>query len=341
MKQDRRLRWGILGTSMISNTIAEAIQASTFGEVHAVYSRSESRAAEFAKKYQIPTIHTNAQQFLADQALNVIYIGLPNHLHAEWIKLAANANKAILCEKPFTTTLADAKAALDAVNAANVFCMEALMYRCHPFITALTDLIRQHVIGKIISMNAVYFADIAKLANPVEGGSIMNLGCYPVSLIRLLMGADQHYSFEEPIEIIGRGRINAAQRDHQTSMIMHFSHDRFATVTTADDCGMYHLFEIYGSTGMIRCVTNPWLPTMKDNRIEIHDYQTQSVREILIQADKSLYTYQIEHVNQQILQGDMQSTILSWQDSLGNVTVLENWLKQVQVNSVADKQLAS
>lgn len=340
MMQDRRIRWGILGTSMISATMAEAIQASAFGEVHAVFSRTASRAAEFAAHHQIPTIYTEAEKILSDESLDVIYIGLPNHLHAEWITLTANANKAILCEKPFTTTLADANVALDAVKAANVFCMEALMYRCHPFITALTDLIRQQVIGRLISINAVYFADIAKLANPVEGGSIMNLGCYPVSLIRQLMGADLHYSFEEPIEIIARGRINAAKRDHQTSMIMHFSQDRFATVTTADDCGMYHLFEIYGATGMIRCVTNPWLPTMKDNRIEIHDYQTQSVRELLIQGDKSLYTYQIDHVNQQVLQGDNQSTILSWQDSIGNVAVLEDWLQQVQINSSENKQLA-
>lgn len=331
--QDKRLRWGILGTSMISATMAEAIQASTFGEVVAVGSRSETRATDFAAKFQIPTIYTDFQCFLADKTVDVVYIGLPNHLHAEWVINAANANKAILCEKPFTTTLTAAKLAFDAVKAANVFCMEALMYRCHPLITALTDLIRQQTIGRLISMNAVYFADIAKLANPIEGGAIMNLGCYPVSLIRLLMGADQHYSFEEPIEIEARGTVNLSKRDHHAVMLMRFTGERFATVTTADDCGMYHQFEIYGSTGMIRCVTNPWLPTMNDNRIEIHDYQTQQRREILIQADKPLYTYQIDHVNQQILQGDSQSTLLSWQDSIGNVKVLESWLHQVQKTS--------
>jgi predicted dehydrogenase len=225
-----------------------------------------------------------------------------------------------------------------------VFCMEALMYRCHPLITKLSEMIKQNKLGDIKQINATYTADIASLANQIAGGSILNLGCYPVSLIRLLIGWHLGHNFAEPVEMKSIGRFNSNMRDHQASALLKFENNIIATVSTADDIEMNYQFEIYGSKGRLRFMTNPWLPTQDNNRFDMYLYDQDMPMEIYVTADKPLYTYQIDAVNQHIISGDKQSYFISWQDSIGNMTVLHTWLQQIHLhalqydNSVEEKE---
>lgn len=330
-----QIRWGILGTGPISGAVAKAIHESERGELIAVAGRTSAKAQAFAQEFMVPTAYDQYENLLADPNVDVVYIGLPNHLHKEWIIRCAEARKHILCEKPFVTNLEDAQAALSAVKKANVFCMEALMYRCHPLTHKLVELIKQKVIGEVSIFNATYAAHIADVADPVEGGAIQNLGCYPVSLVRLLAGVAHQRQTAEPSNVISLGEMDHTNKNVQrASALLHFPKRMLATITVADDIKSQTNFSIIGSEGQLQVVTNPWMPGQTSKILLQKDNESQ-IEEIIIHADKSLYTYQIELVSQCILDGETNAEVggMSWLDTLGNVIVLDAWNKQVQAKT--------
>lgn len=332
----QQIRWGILGTSHISEKIAMAIQASSTSTLEAVAGRSAEKAASFAQKLHIAKSYGTYEALLADADIDAIYIGLPNHLHKEWIMRAAVAGKHILCEKPFVTSLEEAQEALAVVKKANVFCLEALMYRHHPVTLKLIELIKNKALGDVKRFNAIYTADIAALANTTAGGSILNLGCYPVSLIRLLAGSAHNRMTAEPSDLVSIGEMDINRNvDRSASLLMQFPKQMTATVTVADDMDMFAQFEVFGTEGMLTMLTNPWMPGQTDNKILIKRHDQTEPAEIIIHADKPLYTYQIDAVAEGILQGSRMAddTDVSWLESLGNTIVLEAWLNQVKAKT--------
>jgi len=320
----KSIKWGILGTSYISEVMAKAIHESQTGDLTAIASRSQTTANQFAEKFSIRKTYTDYQRMLEDDEVDVIYIGLPNHLHKEWIIRSAQAGKHVLCEKPFVISIAEAREVIDVVEKANVFCLEALMYRCHPFIKKLQEIMQSKVLGEIRLYNAVYTAHISDVANPTAGGSIRNLGCYPISLVRLLAGS-------EPIDIQGKGRLNKNNNDNQASVLLQFADKSIAMVSTADDLKMVWQFEVYGTNGYLKVITNPWLPGTDNNKLIITLHNEPKPIEINITAENSLYTYQIDFTNNQILENKTrkfdEKLLL---DSLHNTIALETWLDQVK-----------
>lgn len=319
---DTRIKWGILGTSYISEVMASAIQESTMSKLIAVGSRSIDTAKTFSSKFSIPKVYDDYHALINDSDIDAIYIGLPNHLHKEWIIHCAKAGKNVLCEKPFVVSVEEVNEVISVVGQSNVFCMEALMYRCHPFTKKLQEVIQSQILGEIKLYNASYTANIADIANPTAGGSIRNLGCYPISLVRLLANS-------EPVEICGTGRMNPKNNtDNQASVILKFEDNSMAVVSTADDITMFWQFDVYGTKGNLKVVSNPWLPNCDNNKIIINLNDDPTPKEINIKAEKSLYTYQIDAVNMQIRNKNACEGV-SLLDSLGNTVVLETWRQQV------------
>jgi len=318
------IRWGILGTSYISTVMARAIRESKTSQLVAIGSRSLDKATAFSSQFSIPKTYHDYQLMLNDPEIDAIYLGLPNHLHQEWIFRCAEAGKNILCEKPFVISIEGAADIVSVLGKTDVICMEALMYRYHPFTKKLQEIIENKIIGDVKLYNATYTANIASIANPTSGGSIRNLGCYPVSLVRLLAKA-------EPIEIRGTGRLSSINStDNQASVILKFADDSIAVISTADDIDMYWQFDIYGTKGLLKVITNPWLPS-ENNKISIQLNGESNAKEIIIAADQSLYTYQIDTLNKQIMNkknGQFEGITLL--DSLGNTIVLETWLNQLK-----------
>jgi predicted dehydrogenase len=320
-----QIRWGILGTSYISEVMAKAIHESEISQLTAIGSRSFSIAKIFSEKFSIPKTYDDYQSLLNDKEIDAIYIGLPNHFHKEWIIRAALAGKHILCEKPFVVSISEAHEVISAIKKSNVFCMEALMYRCHPFTKKLQELIQDKVIGDIKLYNATYTANISEIANPTAGGSIRNLGCYPISLVRLLANA-------EPVEICAMGRMSQEnQTDNQASVILKFEDNSMAVVSTADDIEMFWQFDIYGTEGNLKVITNPWKPDY-NNKIIVYRNDEENPREINVTAEKSLYTYQIDTVSTNIINANrLKDDGVALSDSLGNTIVLEKWLQQIKI----------
>jgi predicted dehydrogenase len=319
-----RVRWGILGTSFISEVMAQAIEESSNSQLLAIGSRLSSSGTLFANKFSISKLYTDYSALLNDSEIDAIYIGLPNHLHKEWIIRCAQAGKHIVCEKPLVISVKEAEEVFSVLEKTNVFCMEALMYRYHPLTKKLQELINDKIIGDIKLFNAIYMANIATIANPTAGGSILNLGCYPVSLIRLLANA-------EPKEIVALGRMNPDIRnDHQASAILKFDNQAIAVVSIADDMEMFWQFDLYGTKGTLKMITNPWLPD-RNNKIIIQYHAEEKAIEINVTAEKPLYTYQIDAMSNKILGNVLtQNNEISWQDSLGNIKALDQWLRQLR-----------
>ncbi|RUR10963.1 Gfo/Idh/MocA family oxidoreductase [Legionella sp. km772] len=301
--------------------MAKAITESSNSELFAIASREQNKAKNFALQFSIPHFYNNYESLLADKEIDAVYIGLPNHLHQEWIVRCALAGKHVLCEKPLVISHAEALKIKEVIEETQVCCMEGLMYLHHPLIQSLQEIIAQQIIGEVRLYNAVYTANIASLANPREGGSIRNLGCYPVSLIRLL-------AQNEPSAMQGIGRLNAQRTsDHSATLILKFPDEAMATISTADDLEMRWQFEVYGSKGHLKLLSNPWLPEKTDNKMMIQVNGEKLPQEIKIQAPRSLYTYQIDAFNHQILNPNQSELPLSF--SFGNLNVLETWREQV------------
>lgn len=329
MHMSTKIRWAILGTSFISRTMAKAIKDSSFAELLAIGTGSLDKSAEtakaFAKDFSIPIVHKHYQAVLDDPNIDAVYIGLANHLHKDWIIRCAKAGKHILCEKPLVLDLNEAEEVLAAIKKYNVFCMEALMYRCHPFIHELQNLIKDpgQGIGRIKTIHATYYANFAHLENPIAGGAIRNLGCYPVSLIRLLMN-------EEPSEIQAQGLLNADEtRDHTAMAILKFKNNVMAQVSTSNNTDTWSQFHLVGEKGVLSVKTNPWMPS-EENRVVINRDGIE--KEYCFTAEKPLYTYQIDLVSKHIRSGQFMLDNhegITWQHSLGNIAVLEEWRRQV------------
>lgn len=193
----KKIRWGVLGAATIAvEQVIPAIQQSGYGEVLAIASRSPERAKELANKLLIPKYFGSYGELLADEDIQAVYIPLPNHLHVEWAIKALKAGKHVLVEKPVGMNAQEAKSLLDvATKHPDLRIMEAFMYKFHPQWIKAKQLVQEGAIGslKIVQASFSFFEDDPNsIVNKKEfgGGSLMDVGCYPVSISRFLFDAE-------------------------------------------------------------------------------------------------------------------------------------------------------
>jgi predicted dehydrogenase len=186
------VRWGVLSTARINNKVLAGAATASNVEVVAVGSRDRARGEEFAAEHGIGRVHSSYEDLLADDEIEAIYIPLPNALHVPWSIKALEAGKHVLCEKPLTRRAAEAAAAFDAANRADRLLMEGFMWRYHPQTEALVRLARE--IAPLRLVRAAFGFPLGddpsnvRLQGELEGGSLMDVGCYCVSALRLLGG---------------------------------------------------------------------------------------------------------------------------------------------------------
>src|SRR2546426_4104100 len=189
-----RLRWGIISTARIGiRRVIPALLRSRPGTAVAIASRDLARARETAAKFQISRAHGSYEALLADPDVDAVYIPLPNTLHPEWTIRAARAGKHVLCEKPLAIDARQARTMVDACRAAGVLLQEAFMYRFHPQITELRRLVASGAVGvPWLARSAFTFSvgsdDDIRLNPALGGGGRLDVGCYCVSISRLLLG---------------------------------------------------------------------------------------------------------------------------------------------------------
>src|SRR6476469_2298388 len=187
------VKWGIISTADINQKVIPGAHESPAVDLVAVASRDQSRAGAYAKEWEIPRAYGAYEALLADDEIEAVYISLPNRLHCEWSIKALEAGKHVLCEKPMARRAEEVEAAFDAAERAGRLLSEAFMWRHNPQTKRLQELVASGTIGELRLVRSVfsyslYGEDNIRLKTEVEGGALMDVGCYNVSGSRLFGG---------------------------------------------------------------------------------------------------------------------------------------------------------
>src|SRR5438045_3746215 len=248
------VKWGILSTADINRKLIPGARESPKVELLAVASRDHGRADAFAREWQIERAYGSYEELLEDPEVEAVYIPLPNTLHREWSIRAVEAGKHVLCEKPFSRHVEDVEAAFDAAERNGRLLSEAFMYRHNPQTARLAELVRDGAIGELRLIRSafsyvLYDYDNIRLRTDVEGGALMDVGCYNVSGSRLLGG--------EPERVQGEAWFGPSGTDWVFAGTMRFPNDVIALF----DCGTAmperDELEAIGSEGSI-FMDDPW-----------------------------------------------------------------------------------
>jgi predicted dehydrogenase len=196
------MRLGLLSTANINRAILAGAAKTDRVDVVAVASRDAERAEAYAAEHGIATAHGSYEALLADSHVEAVYISLPNGMHHTWTMHALAAGKHVLCEKPFTRHPHEAEEAFDAAEAAGLVVAEAFMYRHHPQTATIARLVADGAIGRLCAVKTTFTFPLHDLSNvralpELDGGALMDVGCYCVSGIRLLAGEPEHVRGEQ------------------------------------------------------------------------------------------------------------------------------------------------
>jgi predicted dehydrogenase len=198
------MRWGLLSTANINRAILEGARGTDEATVVAVASRDRSRAEQYAREHGIERAHGSYEALLEDPEVDAVYVSLPNSLHVPWSIRALEAGKHVLCEKPLTRRAAEAEEAFAAAERAGRLLAEAFMWRHHPQARRVRELLDEGRIGRLrlvrgtFSFNLQREGDV-RLAADLDGGSLMDVGCYCLSGARLIAGAEPERVFGEQV----------------------------------------------------------------------------------------------------------------------------------------------
>jgi predicted dehydrogenase len=220
------VRWGVLGTGKINERFLLHAPEASNAEFVAVGSRTIDRARDLASRYGIARAHGSYDELLADPAVDVVYINVPNALHHEWTMHALRAGKHVLCEKPYSRHAAEVVDAFDTADAAGLLLMEGFMWRHSPQARLFMELLPQ--IGEMQAVHATFSFVIAsrddvRLRPDLDGGSLMDVGCYCVSGVRMALG-------REPDRVHAEQFIGESGVDERFSGLLHFDGDVSATI---------------------------------------------------------------------------------------------------------------
>ncbi|KAH6886990.1 hypothetical protein B0T10DRAFT_490589 [Thelonectria olida] len=332
----KMLRWGILGTSFISNTVAKAIAESPGSRIEAVFGRDATRLGAFADKHSVSKKYQTIDELLDDADVDVVYVGLPSHMHASATVAAAKRGKPILSEKSLATTMEDSKAMIEAVREANVFFLEGLMYLCHPLMEKLAEVIRSGTLGRISGVSGYYAANIWRKANPLGMGTIYNLGCYPVSLLHFIMEMAFGSGAFQTRQVSGLGNVSTEGALHvrDASLTVRFGNGVLGNIQSTDTFGNDFGFVIHGDKASLRFKTNPWLPVAGDNIMEIKTYGG-SVEEIIVHAQLDAFGCQVRRVEECLAARvkEAQRPSPSWSSSVEIMGLLTEWEADIKRQS--------
>lgn len=336
-----KLRWGIIGTGAIAQTFARGIAGSRTGVIAGVASRSPGLARKFGKHFAVPRAYGSYQELLGDSGIDAVYISTPHPWHAQWAIAAAEAGKHILCEKPLAMNARETQTIFDAAQRNGVFLMEAFMYRCHPQTAMVRELLAQRRIGEVRSIdasfcfNAPYDPASRLYKKDLGGGGILDVGCYCASMARMVAGCAIGKPFDEPSTISASGRIGKSGVDEYASAELFFSSGITARISCGVGAPPEMLVRINGTQGHIT-LTEPWVPAPEggSSTIIVSNKDAGIPEKLIITADQGIYSIEADTVAAWI--DKRQAPAMCWDDSLGNMQLLDRWQQAIGLRFPAD-----
>ena len=306
------VKWGIISTADINRKVIPGAHASDQIELVAVASRDQKRADEYAQQWDIPRAFGTYEALLADPEIEAVYISLPNTMHCDWSVRALEAGKHVLCEKPLSRHPDEVAAAFDTADRTGLHLSEAFMYRHNPQTKRVQQLVADGLIGELRIIRSVfsyslYDHDNIRLRTDVEGGALMDVGCYNVSGSRLLGG--------EPDRVFGEAWFGPSGTDWVFAGTLSFPDDVLASFHCGTALPNQDELEVIGSEGSL-FLDDPWhcnVPCIELRR-------DGGVERIEIEHEDS-YRLELENVSSAI-RGESE-LLLSRDDALGQARTLE------------------
>jgi predicted dehydrogenase len=327
------LQWGVIGTGGIAADFCQALIGSTRCRVINVVGTSPHKASAFATRFGVSAWSEDLAQLLSDPAVSAVYVASPHTCHDPHAMACIEAGKAVLCEKPITVDAAGAERLVAAARNRDAFLMEAFMYRCHPLLRELVRRLQDDVLGRITHVRAQFGfraprVPTHRLFDPgLGGGSILDVGGYPISFARLIAGIAEGLPFAEPVLTSADGVIGPTGVDELAHALLTFQSGMTANVTSAihEDVGTGTV--VFGEKGKI-VLPNPWIPrgsrqgTISDMIVcrDGHDPE-----DVAIRTDLPTYAIEAELVAESLPGIEAQWPAMSHADTVGNMRVLDAW----------------
>lgn len=294
----KSLRWGLMSTADINRKIIPAIRASKDGNLTSVASREKSRAIQYAQKWSIPYSFGSYDEMLSSDTVDIVYIGLPNHLHAEWSIKAMQTGKHVLCEKPLAISIAEVDQMAEVSKQSNCILMEAFMYLYHPQSQIIEESIRIGAIGDIFSIFSVFTFKLndpqnVRLIPEYGGGCLWDVGVYPLSFSQFIYG-------DSPKSVYGVQVTSTSGVDEIFIGQLSFSGNRSAQITSSFRSSYQTFVNIIGTKGQM-FITRPFSEMERKQKVILYP-ERGLPREISV-PKKELYLGQIETMHNAILIG--------------------------------------
>lgn len=322
--ENKKIKWGILGTGWIAHKFAKALQSADNCEIYAVGSRNLESANKFALEYSILKAYGSYEELVQDTDIDVIYIATPHNLHLENTLLALNHNKHVLCEKPMGVNEREAIIMIEKAKKKNLFLMEAMWSRFLPNIIKTKELIDNGEIGEVKFMK-VSFCIKSSGAQEYRhfnidlcGGTTLDIGIYNIFLTMLLLG--------KPKDSFAVAGLNSQGCDTNSNYVFKYANDTLSVMYSSFLADSPIVAEIYGTKGKIAlehmwfCPGSVELNT-SDGKVQVFDFKVK----------ENGYELEAEEVANSILAGKTQSDLWSWEHSLELVRVMDSIRKQCGV----------
>ena len=334
-----QINWGIIGSGSIANAFSYSIKASTNSKLTSVFGRNSKKVKSFADKFQI-SAHQQLDDFISSEEIDAIYIATPHSEHFFYALEAIKNGKHVLCEKPFTMNAFESMVLLDLANVKNVFLMEAFMYRTHPQTRNILDNLNflSDAKSKIIIEGSFGFkADVPathRLRNPdLGGGAILDVGCYPLTIAKLIAGQLQGLAFAEPKSLSATGQLDETGVDLQSHAHLIFSDLIEAKISCAINEGFSNDLVISNGKYSIH-VPDPWhCGQFQEGNSSIHlSTDGGNSKEIKCKDDTGLFTREIEHAAQCILESKIESKLICHAETQSNMFWLDKWRQEMKID---------
>lgn len=328
-----KLNWGVVGTGGIAAAFAEALERSSRCRVVNVIGTSPEKAQAFRQQWGLPAASANLQELLGDKSVEAVYIASPHPAHEAQAIACIEAGKHVLCEKPITLTAESAASVIAAAEKRRVFLMEAYMYRCHPLMRELIARLKDGVIGTIRHVRADFAFRVPRdpmgrlFKLELGGGSILDVGGYPVSFSRLIAGLVEGAQLAEPIKLQAAGRTGPTGADELAMAFLTFASGFTAEVTSATYYAAGEAAVVFGDAGKI-VLPNPWIPRGDRQGLETEFTVYRDGHEpelVSIRTDKATYAIEAELVADSLPALQATWPAMSWADTLANMRVIDTW----------------
>ena len=322
----RRIHWGIIGLGGIAHKFAKDLLLVENCNLEAVASRSLEKAEVFSKEYNSTSFYGSYEELLQSPLIDIVYIATPNNSHERFTILALEHKKAVLCEKPFAINKTQVFRMINASKKNNVFLMEALWTRFIPSIKKIKSSIDNGEIGEIKYINA----DFAFKVNPsiqrvydkeLGGGSLLDIGIYPVFLAYLLLGI--------PTKINANAHFYESGADSQLAMLFNYENAQ-AVLFSSFNSASKRIAKISGTLGEI-IIDMPWNETDSFSTLK-NDVEEKTELPTLGRG----YTYEIDECNTCLQENKIESDIWSHQNSLELITLLDTIRKEINLTYKED-----